>query len=84
MFVTIIALRPKWLCPGGQLIYIGLYRANVKKSSCLKPEGLELDIWYVASPTSCRPLPSLLKFYPLYISSGRHILINQWHNSYTF
>ena len=31
--------------PGGQLFYIGLYRENVKKSDCLKPEGL--DYWYL-------------------------------------
>ena len=29
----------------GQLFYIGLYRENMKKSSCLKPEGL--DCWYL-------------------------------------
>ena len=27
--------------PRGQMFYIGLYRENVKKSPCLKPEGLE-------------------------------------------
>ena len=27
----------------GQIFYKGLYRENVKKSSCLKPEGL--DYW---------------------------------------
>ena len=26
------------------MFYIGLYRENVKKSFCLKPRGLELDI----------------------------------------
>ena len=35
------------------MFYIGLYRENMKKSSCLKPQGL--DIWYVASPIG--PLP---------------------------
>ena len=27
--------------PGGHMFYIGLYRENMKKSSCLKPEVLE-------------------------------------------
>ena len=27
------------------MFYIGLYRENVKKSSCLKPQGL--DYWYL-------------------------------------
>ena len=27
--------------PRDQMIYIGLYRENLKKSSCLKPEGLD-------------------------------------------
>ena len=44
------------------MFYIGLYRENEKKSYCLKPQGLELDIWYVASPSG--PLPSLFKLYP--------------------
>ena len=26
--------------PRSQMFYIGLYRENVKKSFCLKPEGL--------------------------------------------
>ena len=26
--------------PRGQMFYVGLYRENVKKSSCLKPQGL--------------------------------------------
>ena len=39
----------------GHMFYIGLYRENLKKSSCLKPESL--DIWYLASPSG--PLPSL-------------------------
>ena len=30
-----------WPRPGGQMFYIGLYREKVKKSSCLKPQGLE-------------------------------------------
>ena len=34
-----------------------------KTNSCLKPEGLDLAIWYVASPSG--PLPSLFKLYPL-------------------
>ena len=29
----------------GHMFYIGLYRGNVKKSSCLKPQGLEP--WYL-------------------------------------
>ena len=29
--------------PHGQMFYIGLYMENVKKSSCLKPDGL--DYW---------------------------------------
>ena len=31
----------KWPRPGGHMFYIGLYRENVKKTSCLKPQGLE-------------------------------------------
>ena len=27
--------------PRGQMFYIGVYRENEKKSSCLKPKGLE-------------------------------------------
>ena len=27
--------------PDGHMFYKGLYRENVKKSSCLKPEGLD-------------------------------------------
>ena len=27
--------------PQGHMFYIGLYRENMKKSSCLKPQGLE-------------------------------------------
>ena len=32
------------------------------KTSCLKPGGLEPDIWYLASPSG--PLPSLFRLYP--------------------
>ena len=32
-------------CPESDMFYIGLYRENMKKSSCLKPLGLEL--WYL-------------------------------------
>ena len=52
-FVHIMATESKWPCTGGHMFYIGLYRENIKKSSCLKP----LDIWNVASPS--RLLPSL-------------------------
>ena len=31
--------------PGGNMFYIGLYKEKVKKSSCLKPQGLEP--WYL-------------------------------------
>ena len=42
---------------------IGLYRENMKKSSCLKPQELEpYNIWYIASPS--RPLSSLFKLCP--------------------
>ena len=45
------------------MFYIGFYRGNVKKSSCLKPQrAISLDIWFVASPSG--PLPSLFKSYP--------------------
>ena len=27
--------------PRGHMFYIGLFRENVKESSCLKPEGLD-------------------------------------------
>ena len=39
--------------------FILAYRENVKKSSCLKPEDLDYDISYVASPSE--PLPCLFK-----------------------
>ena len=39
--VRIIALGRKWSRPGGQLFYIGLFRENMKNTSCLKPEGLD-------------------------------------------
>ena len=41
-FVQIFPLGPKMAGPGDQIFYIGLYRENVKKSSCLKPQSLEL------------------------------------------
>ena len=44
---------------GGHMFYLSLYRENMNKSSCLKPQGLESWYWYVASPSG--PLPSLLK-----------------------
>ena len=45
------------------MFYIGLYRKNIKKSSCLKPQGLESWYnWYVASPSG--PLPSWFKLCP--------------------
>ena len=31
--------------PQGHMFYIGLYRENVKKKSCLKPQGLKP--WYL-------------------------------------
>ena len=31
--------------PEGHMFYIGLYRENMKKSSCLKPQGTES--WYL-------------------------------------
>ena len=31
----------KWAHLGGHIFYIGLYRENMKRSSCLKPQGLE-------------------------------------------
>ena len=53
----------KWACPWGYMWYIGLYRENIKKSSCLKPQGIEL--WYlVCSITKTSgPLPSLFKLW---------------------
>ena len=41
-------MGPSW----GHMFYIGLYRENMKKSSCLKPQVKEtssLGVWYVAS-----------------------------------
>ena len=38
---------------------LGLYRENAKKSSCLKQQGLRLDIWYEASRS--KPLPRLFE-----------------------
>ena len=35
---------------------------HVKKYSCLKPQGLAPNTWYVASPS--KPLPILFKLYP--------------------
>ena len=35
-------LVQKWPCPRGNMFYIGLYRETLKKSSRLKPQGLEL------------------------------------------
>ena len=40
-FVQIIDLGPKMSPPRGQMFYIGLYRENKKKSSCLKPESVD-------------------------------------------
>ena len=40
-FVQIMPLGPKKALPRGHMFYIGLYRENVKQSSCLKPQGLE-------------------------------------------
>ena len=34
-------LGQKWPSPWGHIFYIGLYRENIEKSSCLKPLGLE-------------------------------------------
>ena len=51
--------------PEDHMFNIGLYRENVKKSSCLKLEGLEpwyLVCRYVASPS--RALPSLSNYIP--------------------
>ena len=45
------------------MFHIGLNRANMKKSSCLKLKGLE-PRYLVCSITS-RSLPSLFKLYPL-------------------
>ena len=59
-FVQIMPLVPKMGPPGGHMFYIGLYRENMKKSSCLKPQGL--DIWDVAS--SSESLASLFKLCP--------------------
>ena len=40
-FVQIIALGPKMSPPWGSNVLHRLYRENVKKTSCLKPHGLE-------------------------------------------
>ena len=48
--------------PGGHMFYIGLYRENVKQSSCLKPEGI--DNLYLVFSSPSRPLPSLFKLLP--------------------
>ena len=42
-FAQIIPLGRKMAPPRVQMFYIGLYGETVKKSSCLKPEGL--DYW---------------------------------------
>ena len=41
MFVQVIPLGPEMAPPRGQMFYIGLCSENVKKTSCLKPQGLE-------------------------------------------
>ena len=41
------------------MFYIGSYRENMKKDSCLKPSAKSLDIWFVASPNG--PIPNLFK-----------------------
>ena len=37
----IMPLEPKMGSPQGQMFYIGSCRLNMKKSSCLKPQGIE-------------------------------------------
>ena len=61
--MPIMPMGHKWACPWGYMWYIGLYRENIKKSSCLKPQGIEL--WYlVCSITKTSgPLPSLFKLW---------------------
>ena len=61
--MRIMPMGHKWACPWGYMWYIGLYRENIKKSSCLKPQGIEL--WYlVCSITKTSgPLPSLFKLW---------------------
>ena len=49
-------MGPYWV----HMLNIGIYRENMKISSCLKPQSL--DIWYVASLSV--PLPSLFKLCP--------------------
>ena len=45
--------------PCGHMLYIGLSKESMKKSSWLKPQGLEPFVWYIASPSG--HLPSLFK-----------------------
>ena len=40
-FDQIMPLWPKAARPGGHMFYVGLYRENIKKSSCLNSLGLE-------------------------------------------
>ena len=37
-FDQMMSLGPKMAPPRGHMFYIGLYRENMKKSSCLKPQ----------------------------------------------
>ena len=37
--------------PRGHMLYIGLYRKNMKKILLSEATRLSLDIWYVASPS---------------------------------
>ena len=49
-------MGPSW----DHMFYIGLFRENMKKSFCLKPQVMEtssLGVWYVASHS--KPLLSL-------------------------
>ena len=45
-----------WSCHGDYMFIIGLYWENMIKSSCKKPQGLNIAIWYLASPSG--PLSS--------------------------
>ena len=40
-FVQVMPLEPKMAPPVGHMFYRGLYREKMKKSYCLKPQGLE-------------------------------------------
>ena len=67
---------PGAICPDGHMFYIGLYWENMKKSSCLKPQGLES--WYLVCSSIEGALLGVLQLCPLGqkmpYAGGSHVL----------